>query len=95
MTDEPDEIASPDLAGFLYRVGLTASARARVIAIDQTLARELESDDLDAEGCAELILEAADLIANAPPLGFDWSDWNDHPGDSDSFDFDGIEWGAE
>lgn len=72
-----DEITSPSLAGFLDRVGLTASARERVIAIDRAIAAELESDELDAEGCAELVLEAVDLIANAGPLGFDWSAWDD------------------
>lgn len=72
-----DEITSPSLAGFLTRVGLTASARERVIAIDRALAAELEGDELDAEGCAELVLEAADLIANAGPLGFDWSAWDE------------------
>lgn len=68
-----DEITSPSLAGFLDRVGLIASARERVIAIDRAIAAELESDELDAEGCAELVLEAVDLIANVGPLGFDWS----------------------
>ncbi|WP_208250074.1 hypothetical protein WGT02_14855 [Rhizobium sp. T1470] len=76
MTDEI-AIASPSLAGFLTRVGLIASARDRVIAIDRTLARELESDQPDADGCAELVLEAADLIANAGSWGFDWSGWDD------------------
>jgi hypothetical protein len=72
-----DEIAIASLAGFLDRVGLPASARDRVIAIDRTLARELERDELDAEGCAELVLEAAHLISNSGPLGFDWSGWDD------------------
>lgn len=77
MTDETDEIGSRDLADFLNRVGLAASARDRVIAIDRTLARELESDHPDADGCASLVLEAADIIANAGPLGFDWSGWDE------------------
>ncbi|OCJ65658.1 hypothetical protein A6U96_07520 [Agrobacterium tumefaciens] len=72
-----DEITNPSLAGFLTRVGLTASTMERVIAIDRAIAAELERDELDAEGCAELVLEAADLIANAGPLGFDWSAWGD------------------
>lgn len=72
-----DEITSPSLAGFLDRVGLTAAARERVIAIDRALANELESDRPDVEGCASLVLEAADLIAYGGPLGFDWSGWAD------------------
>ncbi|WP_288430440.1 hypothetical protein [uncultured Agrobacterium sp.] len=72
-----DEITSPSLAGFLDRVGLTASARERVIAIDRAIAAELESDEIDAEGCAELVLEAVDLITNVGPLGVDWSAWDD------------------
>lgn len=72
-----DESTNPSLSGFLDRVGLPASARDRVIAIDRELARELESDHPDTDGCAELVLEAADLIANAETLGFDWSAWDD------------------
>jgi hypothetical protein len=72
-----DEITSSSLAGFLDRVGLPASARDRMIAIDRELARQLESDHSDTDGCASLILEAADLIAHSGPLGFDWSGWAD------------------
>ncbi|WP_414900439.1 hypothetical protein [Rhizobium cremeum] len=72
-----DEITSPTLAGFLDRVGLTAAARERVIAIDRALASELESDHPDTDGCASLVLEAADLIAYGGPLSFDWSGWGD------------------
>lgn len=79
-----DEITSSSLAGFLDRVGLPASARDRVIAIDRELARELESDHPDTDGCASLILEAADLIAHDGPLGFDWSGWGDD--DDDEFE---------
>lgn len=79
-----DDITSSSLAGFLDRVGLPASARDRVIAIDRELARELESDHPDTNGCASLVLEAADLIANAGPLGFDWSAWDDD--DDDEFE---------
>lgn len=79
-----DESTNPSLAGFLDRVGLPASARDRVIAIDRELARELESDHPDTDGCASLVLEAADLIANAEPLGFDWSAWGDD--DDDEFE---------
>lgn len=87
-----DAIAGPSLAGFLDRVGLTASARERVIAIDRALASELGSDRPNAVGCASLVLEAADLIGSAGPLGFDWSGWGDGPEDADGFDLDDIEW---
>ncbi|WP_457582378.1 hypothetical protein [Ensifer canadensis] len=90
-----DDINSASLAGFLTRVGLTASAQERVIAIDRALAVELESVELDAESCAELVIEAADLIASAGPLGFDWSGWDDDPEEADSFNSDGIGWGKE
>jgi hypothetical protein len=92
MTDESTNLS---LSGFLDRVGLPASARDRVIAIDRELAWELESDHPDTDGCASLALEAADLIANAGPLGFDWSGWDDNPAEVDSLGFDGIEWGEE
>lgn len=72
-----DESTNPSLSSFLDRVGLPASARDRVIAIDRELARELESDHPDTDGCASLVLEAADLIAYGGPLGFDWSGWGD------------------
>lgn len=93
MTDEIT-LTSPSLADFLDRLGLPASARDRVIAIDQELARELETDNPDANGCASLVLEAADLIAHGGPLGFDWSRWDDEnePGDFDGFDIDLIDW---
>jgi len=68
------------LADFLDRVGLPATARDRVIAIDRELVRELESDHPDTDGCASLVLEVADLIANAEPMGFDWSAWDDDDG---------------
>ncbi|WP_113048385.1 hypothetical protein [Agrobacterium tumefaciens] len=72
-----DEITSSSLVAFLDRVGLPASARDRVIAIDRELARELESDHPDTDSCASLVLEAADLIAYGGPVGFDWSGWSD------------------
>lgn len=69
-----DEFTNSSLVAFLDRVGLPASARDRVIAIDRELARELESDHPDTDGCACLVLEAADLIAHGGPLGFDFND---------------------
>lgn len=78
--NENDIQDGASLADFLDRVGLSASARDRVIAIDRELVRELESDHPDTDGCASLVLEAADLIANAEPRGFDWSAWNDDDG---------------
>lgn len=78
--NENDIQDGASLADFLDRVGLPASARDRVIAIDRELVRELESDHPDTDGCASLVLEAADLIANAEPRGFDWSAWNDDDG---------------
>lgn len=65
------------LVTFLDRVGLPQAARDRVIEIDRILADKLASDDPDADGCASLVLEAVDLIANAEPMGFDWSAWDD------------------
>lgn len=78
---------SPSLAAFLDRLGLPQAARDRVVEIDGTLAEELESDSPDADGCASLVLEAADLVSGRlrpalPPLeGF-------------NFDFDAIDWGG-
>lgn len=86
-----DEITSPSLGAFLDRVGLPASARDRVIAIDRELARELESDHPDADGCASLVLEAADLIADRDLAGFDWSGWDDEFVGSDGWDEDFAE----
>ncbi|MCZ7973954.1 hypothetical protein O9X80_05535 [Agrobacterium salinitolerans] len=74
------EITSPSLAGFLDRLGLPPAARDRVIEIDRQLSEEIESDTVDADRCALLVFEAADLIADRDPPGFD---------------FDGIEWGEE
>ncbi|MGH6763744.1 MAG: hypothetical protein ACRECW_19395 [Phyllobacterium sp.] len=72
-----DEIISPSLVAFLNRVGLPSSARERVMEIDRELARELESDHPDTDGCASLVLEAADLISDRDLARFDWSDWDD------------------
>ncbi|MCM2403433.1 hypothetical protein NBH20_19860 [Rhizobium sp. S153] len=73
-------LASPSLFAFLDRLGLPPAARDRVIEIDQQLSEEIESDAANADHCALLVFEAADLIADRDPPGFD---------------FDGIEWGEE
>lgn len=70
-------LGGASLAAFLGRIGLPASARERVIAIDRTLAEQLASDHPDVDGCATLVIEAADLIADRDPAGFDWSRWDD------------------
>lgn len=75
-----DKITSPSLSVFLDRLGLSPAARDRVFEIDQQLFEEIESDAADADRCALLVFEAADLIADSGPPGFD---------------FDGIEWGEE
>ncbi|OCJ63473.1 hypothetical protein A6U97_13390 [Agrobacterium tumefaciens] len=75
-----DEIISHSLSGFLDRLGLPPAARDRVIEIDQQLSEEIESDAANADRCALLVFEAAALIADRDPPGFD---------------FDGIEWGEE
>ena len=66
-----DEIASASLVAFLDCLGLPQSARDRIVAIDRKLAGELESNNLDEEGCAALVIEAADLIADCDPSGFE------------------------
>lgn len=90
-------IASASLADFLGRLGLPQATCYRVVEVDRKLAGELESDNLDAEGCAALVIEAADLVRNAALMAFDWSGWNaeDDPGDADGFDLDNMEWGYE
>ncbi|MGH6761209.1 MAG: hypothetical protein ACRECW_06405 [Phyllobacterium sp.] len=92
-----DEIASASLVAFLDRLGLPQAARDRVVEIDRKLAGELESNNLDGEGCAALVIEAADLIADCGPSGFEWSGWDaeDYPGDADGFDLDNMEWGED
>lgn len=74
------------LVNFLNRIGLPPVARDRVVEIDRKLAEELESDNPDANGSVALVLEAADIIADRDPPGFDWSGWDETPGDNDSFD---------
>jgi hypothetical protein len=77
MTDEIT-ISSHSLTDFIDRPGLSVSARDRVIAIDRELARQLDNEKLDADGCADLVLESVDLTADF-----------DHPG----LDFDGFDRG--
>ncbi len=91
-----DEIISPSLSGFLDRLGLPPAARDRVIEIDRQLSEKIDSDAVNSDRCALLIFEAADLIADRDPPGFDWTGWgDDNPGDANSFDSDGVEWGEE
>lgn len=92
-----DSMTATGLFDFLGRIGLPHAARDRVVEIDRILADELASEDPDADGRADLLLEAADLISDANPPGFDWSGWGDDEdsGDVDCFDFDAIEWGEE
>ncbi len=85
-------LGGASLAAFLDRIGLSPVARDRVIAIDRKLADGLASGDPDANGCADLVLEAADLISDANPPILDWKGWD---ADDDGFDFDAIEWGEE
>jgi hypothetical protein len=96
MTDNIN-VTAANLSDFLARIGLPQAARERVIAIDRTLAKELASDDPDENGCAALVIEAADIIADLDPAVFDWSGWDDDNdvGDVDGFDLDAIEWGTE
>ncbi|NNH80651.1 hypothetical protein HLH89_06355 [Rhizobium laguerreae] len=92
-----DSMTAVSLSDFLGRIGLPQAARDRVVEIDRILADELVGDEPDADGCADLVLEAAGLIADLDPTGFDWKDWDDddHPGDVDGFDFHSLDWGAE
>lgn len=56
-------LASGSLADFLDRLGLSQTARDRVVEIDRTLAEELESEKSNADRCADLVLEVADLVS--------------------------------
>lgn len=85
-------------AAFLDQIGLPQASGKRVIEIDRELVDALASGDLDANGCADLVLEAADLIADLDPPRFDWRGWDDDdddPGDDDVFDFESLGWGRE
>lgn len=64
-------VIAPSLSDFLARTGLPQAARDRVIEVDRILAVLLASGNPDAEGCAALAMEAADLIAGANLLVFD------------------------
>lgn len=75
-----------NLAAFLDRIGLPPVARDRVIEIDRILADALASDDPNADGCAALAVEAADLISDANPPVFDWKGWDIDDGIGDGFD---------
>lgn len=78
--------ASGALVDFLDRLGLSQAARDRVVEIDRTLVEELESDNPDADGCASLVLEAADLVSGRlRPL----------VQSSGGFDFDSMDWGSD
>ncbi|KAB2700390.1 hypothetical protein F9K79_05755 [Ochrobactrum sp. Kaboul] len=70
-------VGGPSLVALLHRIRLPPGTRDRLIAIDQDLTRKLTSDDLDADCCASLIIEAADLIADREPAAFDWFGWDD------------------
>lgn len=85
MTDEIT-ITSLGLAAVLDRLGLPPAARDRVEEIDRKLADELAGSTLDAELCASLVFEAADLIVR----GEDARAVLNALGD-----FDGMEWGVE
>lgn len=91
-------MSAPSLSDFLDRVGLPPVSRDRVIEIDRILAGQLANGDPDADGCAALAVEAADLISDANPPILDWKGWDaddDDPGDGDGFDFDSLDWGKE
>ncbi|MFD1328733.1 hypothetical protein [Mycoplana ramosa] len=90
-------MTAASLATFLDRIGLPPVARTRIVEIDRILADEIASGDPDADGCAALAVEAADLISYANPPVFDWKGWDDDddPGDVDGLDSDAMEWGEE
>lgn len=76
----------PSLADFLNRLGLLQSARDRIIEIDRTLATELASERMDADRCAELVLEAADMLSGR---------LRRLTSAISGFDFDAMDWGEE
>jgi hypothetical protein len=74
----------PVNADIVVHLGLPAVARERITEIDRTLSEELNDNAMDIERCASLILEAAELVADVDPAGFDWSGWGeDHPGEDE------------
>ncbi|NSZ85222.1 hypothetical protein G6L97_13710 [Agrobacterium tumefaciens] len=76
----------PVLADILVHLGLPAVARERIAEIDRKLSEELDDGAVDIERCASLVLEAAELVADVDPAGFDWSGWNEgDPGEDDGF----------
>lgn len=52
---------------FLDQVKVPASSLERVIELDHELVRRLDGVELDAGGCASLVLEAVDLITDSHP----------------------------
>ncbi len=64
-------LASPSLFVFLDRLGLPLAGRDRLFEIDRQLSDEIESDMADANRCALLIFEVADLILDRDPTDFD------------------------
>lgn len=67
----------PALADILVHLELPAVARKRIAEIDRTLSEELDDEAMDIELCASLVLEAAELVADVDPAGFDWSGWGE------------------
>ncbi len=89
-------LGGTSLAAFLDRIGLPQVSRERVIEIDQELADAIASGDPDANDCADLVLEATDLIADLDPPGFDWKGWaddDDDLGEVDGIEIESIGWG--
>lgn len=73
MNDDTN-LGGASLAAFLDRIELPPVAYARVIEIDRELADALASDDPDAVGCADLVLEAVDLITDLDLGGSKWGE---------------------
>ncbi|MFB2567276.1 hypothetical protein [Rhizobium sp. IMFF44] len=89
MNDVTLEIGCGSLAGFLDRIGLSQSARDRVIAIDRELSAELDRSTIDHDRCSDLVLEVADL------LSVDLLSGSFHGWTSILDDFDGDDWGSD
>ncbi|MDK4739412.1 hypothetical protein PH547_11060 [Rhizobium sp. CNPSo 3464] len=92
MNDVTLKIGSGTLVEFLDRIGLSQTARDRVVEIDQTLAVELEKSTIDHDRCADLVLEAADLVSGRlRPLvqssgGFDFDEMDCGSDDAEEID---------